>query len=249
MGGFRRRRPQPHSLSLSARRHSRSTSSMLTLAAFAFSGSSAPLAFRSPAIVMQETIVEAPVAPPPPPPAISVMRVGDKTLAGDWGFDPLQLADSPGKLAYYREAEVKHARLAMLAAAGWPVAELLNGPLSKLLGTEPLLQSGRVPSILNGGLGSVNVAYWVLALGLAVFVESKSIDMQLNTGARSADYLPGMIGFDPLKKDSPAMRAAEILNGRIAMVAITVFALEEAIFRAPVVTETPIFFKPFWTLF
>merc|ERR1712003_285579 len=81
-----------HSLSLSARRHSRSTSSMLTWAAFAFSGSSAPLAFRSPAIVMQETIVEAPVAPPPPPPAISVMRVGDKTLAGDWGFDPLQLA-------------------------------------------------------------------------------------------------------------------------------------------------------------
>merc|ERR1712228_530971 len=143
----------------------------------------------------------------------------------------------------------RHARLAMLAAAGWPVAEILNGPLSKLLGTEPLLQSGRVPSILNGGLGSVNLAYWVVVLGLAVFVESKSIDMQLNTGARSADYLPGMIGFDPLKKDSPAMRAAEILNGRIAMVAITVFALEEAIFRAPVVTETPIFFKPFWTLF
>merc|ERR1712232_1190681 len=75
------------------------------------------------------------------------------------------------------------------------------GPLSKLLGTEPLLQSGRVPSILNGGLGSVNLAYWVVVLGLAVFVESKSIDMQLNTGARSADYLPGMIGFDPLKKD------------------------------------------------
>merc|ERR1712232_782715 len=142
--------------------------------------------------------------------------------------------DSPGKLAYYREAEVKHARLAMLAAAGWPVAEILNGPLSKLLGTEPLLQSGRVPSILNGGLGSVNLAYWVVVLGLAVFVESKSIDMQLNTGARSADYLPGMIGFDPLKKDSPAMRAAEILNGRIAMVAITVFALEEVRLCTPV---------------
>jgi len=199
---------------------------------------------------MQETVAEVPVAPPPPPPpAISVMRVGDKTLAGDWGFDPLQLADSPSKLAYFREAEVKHARLAMLAAAGWPVAELLNGPLSKLIGAETLLQNGRAPSILNGGLGGVNLAYWVGILGLAVYVESKSIDMQLNTGSRSADYLPGMIGFDPLKKDSPAMRAAEILNGRIAMVAITFFALEEALLRAPVVTATPVFFKPIWSLF
>lgn len=220
---------------------------MLALAVFAFSGRPSPLALRSHA-VMQESVAEAPVAPPPPP-AISVMRVGDKTLAGDWGFDPLQLADSSDKLAYYREAEVKHARLAMLAAAGWPVAELVNAPLSKLLGVDTLLQDGRAPSILNGGLGSVSLVYWVAILGLAVFVENKSIDMQLNTGARSADYLPGMIGFDPLKKDSPAMRAAEILNGRIAMVAITVFALEEAFFRAPVVTETPIFFKPFWTLF
>merc|ERR1712032_802197 len=222
-------------------------SAMLALAVFAFSSRPSPLALRSHA-VMQESVAEAPVAPPPPP-AISVMRVGDKTLAGDWGFDPLQLADSPSKLAYFREAEVKHARLAMLAAAGWSVAELLNGPLSKLIGAEALLQNGRAPSILNGGLGGVNLAYWVGILGLAVYVESKSIDMQLNTGSRSADYLPGMIGFDPLKKDSPAMRAAEILNGRIAMVAITFFALEEALLRAPVVTATPVFFKPIWSLF
>merc|ERR1712087_1046168 len=53
------------------------------------------------------------------------------------------------------------------------------------------------PSILNGGLGGISLAYWVGILGLAVYVESKSIDMQLNTGSRSADYLPGMIGFDP----------------------------------------------------
>ena len=31
---------------------------------------------------------------------------------------------------FMREAEVKHARLAMLAAAGWPLSELLDGPLS-----------------------------------------------------------------------------------------------------------------------
>ena len=56
-----------------------------------------------------------------------------------------------------------------------------------------------------------------------------------------------MLGFDPLGKDSPSMRAAEITNGRVAMLAITVFAFEEAIFQAPVVKETSIFFQPIWT--
>ena len=41
-------------------------------------------------------------------------------FAGDVGFDPLGFASSREQLLYYREAEVKHARLAMLAAAGWP---------------------------------------------------------------------------------------------------------------------------------
>ena len=70
------------------------------------------------------------------------MMVGDKTLAGDMGFDPLQIADNSEKLAWYREAEVKHARLAMLAAFGWPVSEVLN--FGKLA-----LGDGRAPSLLK----------------------------------------------------------------------------------------------------
>merc|ERR1711990_1405146 len=96
-------------------------------------------------------VEEAPA--PPPLPIIQTMRVGDKTLAGDAGFDPLQLADTPDSLAWYREAEVKHARLAMLAAFGWPVSEVTNfGDL--------LTSGGRAPSLLNGGLGEVNTLYW-----------------------------------------------------------------------------------------
>merc|ERR1719201_1931326 len=125
--------------------------------------------------------IEEPPAPPPLP-KIQTMMVGDKTLAGDMNFDPLQLADSPGKLAWFREAEVKHARLAMLAAFGWPVSELTN--FGNLLTKD--------------------------------------------------DYLPGMLGFDPLGADSECMRSAEITNGRVAMVAITAYALEEAITKAPI---------------
>jgi hypothetical protein len=43
----------------------------------------------------------------------------DGTLAGDVGFDPLGFAKNTDDLMKYREAEIKHARLAMLAAAGW----------------------------------------------------------------------------------------------------------------------------------
>merc|ERR1712023_472579 len=93
------------------------------------------------------------VEAPPPLPKIKTMMVGDGTLAGDMNFDPLQIADTPESLAWYREAEVKHARLAMLAAFGWPISEIANfGNL--------LTKDGRAPSILNGGLDNVNGVYW-----------------------------------------------------------------------------------------
>ena len=75
-------------------------------------------------------------------------------------------------------------------------------------------------------------------------VEAKTIDAQLNTGKRPDDYLPGYPGVDPLGQDSPFFRNAEILNGRVSMIAITAFALEEAITKQGVVTNTPFFFQP-----
>merc|ERR1719263_512736 len=161
---------------------------------------------------------------PPPLPKIKTMMVGDKTLAGDMNFDPLQLADNSEKLAWYREAEVKHARLAMLAAFGWPVSEVTNfGNL--------LTNDGRAPSLLNGGLGEVNGVYWGAVVALAVYWESQGLDKAYG---KKDDYLPGMLGFDPLGKDSQGMRGAEITNGRVAMIAITGYALEEAITKAPI---------------
>merc|ERR1719359_1431692 len=174
--------------------------------------------------IRMDAAAEAVVEAPPPLPAIKTMMVGDGTLAGDMNFDPLMISDSPDALAWYREAEVKHARLAMLAAFGWPVSEVLN--FGKLLTSD-----GRAPSLLNGGLGEVNGVYWGAVVALAVYWESKGLDKQYG---KKDDYLPGMLGFDPLGADSPAMRAAEITNGRVAMMAITAYALEEALTKAPI---------------
>lgn len=182
-----------------------------------------------------------------PLPLVDSIFVGGGQLAGDWGFDPLGLAPTPQTLAWYREAEMKHARLAMLAALGWPLAEELNGPLSALLGRESLLVDGRAPTLLNGGLGAVPLLYWIGVLALAIWVESNYIDMQIGV-ARRTDYMPGMLGFDPLKLNSRLMREAEVLNGRVAMVAVVIYAISEAIFKQPVVAETPFLFQPIWTL-
>ena len=71
----------------------------------------------------------------------------------------------------------------------------------------------------------------------------------------TGSYVPGDLGFDPLglytifgKSESGKMlmETAEIKNGRLAMLAITIYALEEAITKNPVVQNSAFLFEPFW---
>ncbi|KAG7364975.1 chlorophyll A-B binding protein [Nitzschia inconspicua] len=171
----------------------------------------------------------------------------DGTLAGDVGFDPLGFAKDKDTLMQMREAEIKHARLAMLAAAGWPISELADKKLALVAGLDPLLQSAdRAPSVLNGGLGKVSPIYWGVCIAAAA-----AIDLYGIFGAsKKAGYIPGDFGFDPLglyPKDAEGqkrMQLSEIKNGRLAMIAITAFAVQEFVSQTGVVDETPIFFKP-----
>jgi len=84
-------------------------------------------------------------------------------LPGDVGFDPLNLAETEAHLLAYREAEIKHGRLAMLGVAGWVGSELLHEPAAYLLGAQSMLDltDGRAPSVLNGGLGQFGGAFWL----------------------------------------------------------------------------------------
>jgi len=169
-------------------------------------------------------------------------------LAGDVGFDPIGFAVDTPTLMNYREAEVKHARLAMLAAAGWPLSEVLDAKIASVFGFTPLVDaSDRVPSVLNGGLDQVSPLYWVLVVGLASAIEVKgTISAQEN----AKEYFPGNFGFDPLglyPKDDEGkqrMQLAEIKHGRLAMIAVTAFAVQEWVSKIGVVDETPIFFYP-----
>eukprot|EP00315_Gephyrocapsa_oceanica_P008526 CAMPEP_0185288108 /NCGR_PEP_ID=MMETSP1363-20130426/3202_1 /TAXON_ID=38817 /ORGANISM="Gephyrocapsa oceanica, Strain RCC1303" /LENGTH=284 /DNA_ID=CAMNT_0027883973 /DNA_START=91 /DNA_END=945 /DNA_ORIENTATION=- len=196
-------------------------------------------------------------------------------LPGDVGFDPLNLAETEAHLLAYREAEIKHGRLAMLGVAGWVGSELLHEPAAYLLGAQSMLDltDGRAPSVLNGGLGQFGGAFWLAAVGVAALLESATVKEQFE-GWQSADkawnYSPGDYGFDPLdlrgaiakfwveRADvAPASEAermellanvkanidtAEITHGRVAMLAITGFALQEAVWHTAVVDQSPIFF-------
>ena len=71
-----------------------------------------------------------------------------------------------------REAEIKHARLAMLAVVGWPIAELFDKKIALALGLPSALTStGESPSILNGGLDKIEPEYWILVMSVAGLAE------------------------------------------------------------------------------
>jgi hypothetical protein len=76
----------------------------------------------------------------------------ESDLAGNVGFDPLNLSKNKDQLWEYREAEIKHARLAMLAAVGWPLSELMDRNIADFFNAPTMLDDGdRAPSVLNGG--------------------------------------------------------------------------------------------------
>ena len=173
----------------------------------------------------------------------------DSELAGNAGFDPLGMAKNKEQLWEYREAEIKHARLAMLAAVGWPMSELLDRDIADFFQAPAMLDDGdRVPSVLNGGIGHIRPEFWGFCLGL-----SAAIDMYGVAKARRGgpDYFPGNLGFDPFsfypddKLVQERLKLAEIKHGRTAMIGVTGYVVEECATKMAVVDDTPIFFQPF----
>uniref|UniRef100_A0A7S2MCL2 Uncharacterized protein n=1 Tax=Octactis speculum TaxID=3111310 RepID=A0A7S2MCL2_9STRA len=165
--------------------------------------------------------------------------------AGNAGFDPLGLATDEATLTAYRGAELRHARLAMLAVVGWPASELLHPWVARVtdLPSTVSLLGGTAPSVLNGGLGNISPVFWIAAVVSAVVIELTALEREI------LGHAPGDLGFDPLSLRSERMAEAELANGRVAMLAITGFVAQEFLSHQngipiPVVSATPEFFHP-----
>lgn len=161
----------------------------------------------------------------------------DGSLPGDFGFDPLRLGEDPAKLSWYVQAELVHARFAMLAAAG-------------ILGPELFSSIG----IQWGGAG---VAWYdagkfqyfaptstLLAIQFLLFawVEIRRYQDMVKPGSANVDPVfssnklpdgntPGYPGgiFDPFgwsKGDFSTLKLKEIKNGRLAMLAFVGFTAQ-----------------------
>jgi Chlorophyll A-B binding protein len=127
------------------------------------------------------------------------------------------------------------------AAAGWPISELFHQKIASFLHLKSLLVDGeRVPSLLNGGLQHTNPFYWMGILAVTGLFEG--ILAMNSDSAREA--------FDPFKlfpEDEEGQKwieAAELKNGRLAMLAITTYAIMEAFSHQAVVDSTAFLFHP-----
>jgi len=155
-------------------------------------------------------------------------------------FDPAGFAERAdlAQMKSYREAEVTHGRVAMLAVIGFLVTE---APLE----FHPLFETGARdigPAIRH--LDEVRAAapffFEVLALAIGAAELRRALTgweaPAGDTGrALKEDYFPGDIGFDPLglKPEDPeefmAMATKELQHGRLAMLAVAGFVAQELV--------------------
>jgi hypothetical protein len=152
-------------------------------------------------------------------------------------FDPFGFAAKAddNTLRRYREAELTHGRVAMLATVGFLVGE-------KVEGSSFFFKSVQGPAIDH--LAQVPAPFWLLLLiGIANaelyraqygWVPPKDC-LPDEPGLLRPDYNPGDIGFDPLKlrPSDPAqleeLQTKELQNGRLAMLAAAGFMAQELV--------------------
>jgi len=138
----------------------------------------------------------------------------DGSMAGDVGFDPLGLSnieDVGVDLYWLREAEIKHCRVAMMAAAGVFWVEIL--------GSFPGMPEGygKCQTDVFWDVWAEKPNYVCAALAFISVVEAIS-GYATTQGRETGLREPGDFKFNPLQFEvTEEMKLKEISNGRLAM--------------------------------
>ena len=210
---------------------------MLSIAAaapaFAPAVRMAPAMPRAAVSMTAETMPET-EAPPPP----FNGETFAKSLAGISGplgfFDPLGYCSeegvTEGKIRFYREVELKHARVAMLASLGFLVGEQFH----------PLFGGSiDVPSYVAFQQTPLQTFWPAVILIISIMEVFSVFTFESPFGGQPwairKDHAPGDLGFDPLglKPTSEAelkeMQTKELNNGRLAMFGIAGMVVQELV--------------------
>jgi len=160
-------------------------------------------AARSTTLAMQEKSQAIPFLNKPP--------ALDGSMAGDIGFDPLQISDLV-PLQWSREAELKHARVCMLAVVGWVMVDLgFTVPYApkvlSLYAHDAAVERGPMLGLL------------IPLAAIEVLAGIPKCFQLLNDpdAAPGGDYKFDPLGFGGSKE----LQEKELANGRLAMMAFS----------------------------
>ncbi|KAH7523620.1 photosystem I chlorophyll a/b-binding protein 5, chloroplastic [Ziziphus jujuba] len=166
----------------------------------------------------------------------------DGSLAGDYGFDPLGLGEDPDSLRWYVQAELVHARFAMLGVAGILFTDLLR-----------VTGISDIPIWYKAGAVKYDFAntetLFIVQLFLMGFVETKRYMDFVSPGsqAKEGSFLgleASLEGLEPGYPGGPLLnplglakdienahdwKLKEIKNGRLAMVAMLGFFVQASV--------------------
>mmetsp|Transcript_200 Transcript_200/g.256 ORF Transcript_200/g.256 Transcript_200/m.256 type:complete len:201 (-) Transcript_200:368-970(-) len=138
-------------------------------------------------------------------------------FSGSKNFDPAGFSErAPEWMNWFREAELKHGRQAMLATVGIVVPEFVRIP-------GPQFSFEAVPNVLDAHDALIDSSMKQILLFIS-FAEAMS--MAALSNMNEYDRQPGDWGFDPIglyptdPEKRKAVQLKELKNGRLAMVAI-----------------------------
>jgi hypothetical protein len=156
---------------------------------------------------------------------------------GELNWDPAGFLEGKSELEVnrYRECEITHGRVGMLASAGFLVQEKFH-PLFSGDGGPAIEQIPKLPPWLWAVMGSGIIAAESYRINVA-FRELDGQKLKAETALRPG-YYPGDLSFDPLglKPEDPAefreMQEKELAHARLAMIAAAGFLAQEAVTKA-----------------
>merc|ERR1719453_491922 len=169
---------------------------------------------------------------------MSDLQAGQTAPLGFW--DPLGFSTDcdAGKLLFYREAELKHGRVCMLAALGFLVGEQFHPLFGGNINVPSYIAFQETPLEKFWYIVSVAIAIPEVLFAIPTFKEpvTDGTYRDPDTWTMKEDgRVPGDLGFDPLglKPKDPAgfleMQNKEILNGRLAMIATAGMVAQELV--------------------
>jgi len=156
-------------------------------------------------------------------------------------FDPLGCTEGKTveELGLYREAELAHGRVAMMASLGFltqeafhPIFPWVDGPAARQLDQVLSTENG----LFGGTILLSAIFFSEIFRARTGWVEPEVAMRTLREG-----YLPGDLGFDPLglkPKDASGFRTMqdkELNNGRLAMIAVAGMCAQELVTGAPII--------------